>query len=183
MHTLRIISGCRRGCKLKPPAGIETRPTTDRVKESVFNLLQPWLPADSVLDLFAGSGALGIEALSRGAKQAVFVDRSKTAVQLIRENLDHARLAEGAAVQHMDALAYLAGCGLAFDIIFLDPPYNCGLIAPVLAKIQERGLLHPDGVIVLETEAGGEDAGSAFHILKAAKYGKTAVTLLEAYSR
>lgn len=176
---MRIISGCRKGHKLKAPEGLDTRPTTDRVKESIFNLIQFCRP-EAVLDLFAGSGALGIEALSRGAERAVLIDSDRKAIALIQENLKDARLDTFATVRMTDALSYLDTCGQTFDLIFLDPPYNKGWISPVLEKIAKRGILRPEGVIVCETEAGGEPMPETeYNLRKSVKYGKTIITILQ----
>lgn len=177
---MRIISGMRKGLKLKSPDGMNTRPTTDRVKESVFNLLQFCLPCDSVLDLFAGSGALGIEALSRYCSHAVFVDQNRQSFSLIKDNLVAAQLGEKASVYCTDALSFLRTCSQSFDLIFLDPPYNAGFLKPVLQEISERGLLSEDGIIVVETEENGESfEDSSFLVRRTAKYGKTIITLLQ----
>ncbi len=177
---MRIISGMRKGLKLKSPEGMNTRPTTDRVKESVFNLLQFCLPCDSVLDLFAGSGALGIEALSRHCSRAVFVDQNRQSVALIKDNLSTARLEETATVCCKDALAFLKECSESFDLIFLDPPYNKGLLKSVLKEIAERNMLREDGIIVVESEENGESIEDCpFSVRRVAKYGKTVITLLQ----
>ncbi len=177
---MRIISGMRKGLKLKSPDGMNTRPTTDRVKESVFNLLQFCLPCDSVLDLFAGSGALGIEALSRHSSHAVFVDQNKQSIALIQDNLSAARFQENATVICQDALSYLKDCPHSFDLIFLDPPYNMGLLLPVLQEIAKNNLLREDGIIVIESEENGESVeGSPFSVRRIARYGKTVITLLQ----
>jgi len=177
---LRVISGLRRGLKLKAPEGMGTRPTTDRVKESVFNLIQFHFPADSVLDLFAGSGALGIEALSRGSARCVFVDADRAAAQLVQENLRTARFEESAQVLNLRAEDYLVSCHEQFDVIFLDPPYNKGFLTPILAQIHAQGLLTEDGIIVVETERGGEAVpDTSFSVKKSVAYGKTVITILK----
>ncbi len=176
---MRIISGIRKGLKLKPPEGADTRPTTDRVKESVFNIIQPYLPAMRALDLFAGSGALGIEALSRHSNYCVFVEHSKAAYNLVRHNLDTSGFDKSSEIAFSDALIYLGSADEAFDIIFLDPPYNKGLILPVLEEISKRNLLNNDGIIVIETEKGGESAEHPdYKVIKRAAYGKTLITVL-----
>ena len=125
---MRVISGTARGRRLKELEGMETRPTTDRVKEGMFNVLQFDIEGRRVLDLFAGTGQLGIECLSRGAKEAVFVDRRTDAVRLIRENLKVTDLADRAKVVSGDSVAYLKSLQEQFDIILLDPPYAAGLL-------------------------------------------------------
>ena len=121
---MRVISGKARGVVLKTPRGSATRPTADRVKEAVFSILQFEIPGSSILDLFGGTGQLGIEALSRGAKQAVFVDARDDACQLIRENLKRTGMESSTKIIRSDYLAYLKCCRESFDIIFLDPPYS-----------------------------------------------------------
>lgn len=179
MKCVRIISGQSRGRKLIAPEGLDTRPTTDRVKESMFNLIIPYLPAKNVLDLFAGSGALGIEALSRHAEHCIFVDTAKDALSAIRKNLELSRQAEKADVLSIDSLSYLINTNSKFDIIFIDPPYNKGLLTKSIKLISERSLLSENGIIVAEGEVGGEEPPSdCFEILKRAKYGKTMVFVL-----
>jgi len=150
---MRVISGSARGCKLKAPDGLETRPTTDRIKESLFNILSPFLIDCRFLDLFSGSGAIGIEALSRGAKRTVFCDCSDKALKITKENIEKTRLNERSRVINSDALKaidILAAQGEKFDIIFLDPPYKSGLYKTVLEKIAAGGILAKDGFIISE---------------------------------
>ena len=177
---MRIISGMRRGLKLNAPEGFDTRPTTDRVKESVFNIIQFAVPCDECLDLFAGSGALGIEALSRGSEHCVFVDGDRRAGEVIKSNLSLANFLDKSDVIISDSLSYLDRCSREFDIIFLDPPYNKGFLEPVVQKIYEKQLLKNDGLIVIETERGGELPPDGFYtIRKTANYGKTTITILQ----
>lgn len=177
---MRVISGIRRGLKLKCIEGETTRPTTDRVKESVFNIIQTHLPADEVLDLFAGSGALGIEALSRYSGHCVFVEQDKQAFACIKQNLENAKLSDNATLILRDANTFLASCSSRFDIIFLDPPYNKGMLAPVFDMISKNKLLKDDGIIVVETEKDGENTEHTdFQVVRRATYGKTTVTILE----
>jgi len=147
-----VISGAARGRKLKEPSGLDIRPTSDMVKESVFNTIQFDIEGRRALDLFAGTGQLGIEALSRGARNCVFVDASTAAVKLIRENLNICGFSETAEVYQRDALKYLEGSG-AFDIIFLDPPYDSPLAGRALEKIIEFDKLKINGIIICETSA------------------------------
>ena len=125
---MRVITGTARGVPLKAPKGMDTRPTMDQVKEGIFSAIQFEVEGRTALDLFAGSGQLGIEALSRGAQRAVFVDRRTDAVKLIRENLALTRLEEGAKVVCGDSMAYLNALREKFDLIFLDPPYADDLL-------------------------------------------------------
>ena len=132
---MRVITGTIRGKRLKEPEGMDIRPTTDKVKESVFNIIQFRVPDARMLDLFAGTGQMGIEALSRGASEVVFTDKSRQAIKLIRENLDIAEFADRAKVINTDALAYLKS-GEKFDIVFMDPPYD----SPLLDKALQENL-------------------------------------------
>ncbi len=176
---MRVISGSARGRKLIAPDGFDTRPTTDRVKESIFNIISLSLPADSVLDLFSGSGALGIEALSRGSGKAVFVEKNKSAFEVTKKNIELARVSDRAGIVSDDALSFLDKTADKFDIIFLDPPYNTGLLRESIAKISKNNLLSPDGIIVAESEYMGEEPTEEhFDIIKRAKYGKTTVFVL-----
>lgn len=177
---MRVITGSARGKKLEPPVGMNTRPTTDRVKESVFNIIQSYLPAENVLDLFAGSGAMGIEALSRGSKNAVFIDNDFAAINVIKRNLDGTHLSEKAMVLKLNAEEYLNRCNEKFDIIFLDPPYNCDFLNITIKKIISSHILNEDGIIVVESEFGGETVEiNGLRCIKTAKYGKTVITVLK----
>lgn len=150
---MRVISGKCRGTHLEAPEGMETRPTTDRIKETLFNMIAFDLPECQFLDLFSGSGGIGIESLSRGAKQAVFVDQSREALQCIMKNLEKTRLASSAKVLSCsaeEAIIKLAGEHLKFDIIFMDPPYALHSIEKILLLIQEKQILAEDGYIILE---------------------------------
>lgn len=177
---MRIIAGTRKGLKLSAPEGMGTRPTTDRVKESIFNIIQMHLPAQRVLDLFAGSGALGIEALSRRSLHCVFIEHDRRAYNVALQNITSAKFQDNSELIFSDALLYLDSNPAPFDIIFLDPPYNKGLLAVVLDKISHGKLLKDDGIIVVETEKGGELAKHAdFEIHKCVSYGKTMITILK----
>lgn len=148
---MRVIAGTAKSIPLKTLEGSATRPTTDRVKESVFSALQFDLEGASVLDLFAGSGQLGIEALSRGADNAVFIDASPSAVKIVKENLKKTRLETQASVLCCDFLSYLKKCTQQFSIIFLDPPYAGTMLAEALDAINSFDILAPNGIIVAET--------------------------------
>jgi 16S rRNA (guanine966-N2)-methyltransferase len=150
---MRVISGTARGRKLKEPVGMDIRPTTDRIKESVFNIIQFDIEGRRVLDLFAGTGQLGIEALSRGAKSAVFVDESAAAVRFVRENIKCAGLEEADARVVRSAAQSFIRRGEKFDLVFLDPPYNAGLIGEILRMIMEIDILTENGIILCETQA------------------------------
>ena len=147
---MRVITGKARGIVLKTPDGMATRPTTDRVKEALFSIIQFDIPNARVLDLFGGTGQLGIEALSREAKSAVFVDERDDACKLIKENLKRTHLESSAKVIRSDYMAYLRNCKETFDIIFLDPPYAEVFLENSLKMITEIDILQSGGIIVTE---------------------------------
>lgn len=148
---MRVISGLAGGRRLKELQGMDTRPTTDKVKESLFNIIQFDIPGRRVLDLFAGTGQLGIEALSRGAASCTFLDQRRDAAALIRENLKTCRLDENARVIQGNSLSFLKSCGEKFDVIFLDPPYHTDLIDQALELVAKIDILSEHGIIVCET--------------------------------
>jgi 16S rRNA (guanine966-N2)-methyltransferase len=164
-HTLRIIGGEWRGRRIRFPARGGIRPTPDRVRETLFNWLSATVPGSRCLDLFAGSGALGLEALSRGAREATFVEQDRENAARLRETL--ALLAPGrASVVQAEALAWLGGRATAYDIAFLDPPFDAGLLAAALSGLDSRGWLAPDAFVYLEMPAKlGEPALPAGWIL------------------
>ncbi len=174
---MRVITGSARGMKLRTLSGLDVRPTTDRVKESVFSIIQFEIEGARFLDLFAGSGQMGIEALSRGASKAVFTDSSREAVKVVRENLEHTKLADRAAVRNEDSLQFLKVTKDVFDIAFADPPYAKGLIDEVLKILPEK--MSENGIIICETsmeEELPENAGR-FRKSKEYRYGKTKLTV------
>ncbi|MBQ6998704.1 MAG: 16S rRNA (guanine(966)-N(2))-methyltransferase RsmD [Clostridia bacterium] len=175
---MRIISGRARGTNLFAPEGLDTRPTLDRVREAIFSMIFTRTDGARVLDLFAGSGAMGLEALSRGAVAADFVDISPKACECVRKNLEKTRL-ESAKVSNTDFKTFLSNCNGCYDIIFLDPPYEAGYYSTALDIIKERSLLGDDGIIVLEcSEPDGFDC-RGFEVYRQRKYGKAAVYLLQ----
>jgi len=176
---MRVITGKARGVALKTPDGMATRPTADRVKEALFSIIQFDIPAARVLDLFGGTGQLGIEALSRGAKQAVFVDQREEACRLIRENLRRTKLESDAKVIRSDYMDYLRNCSDKFDLIFLDPPYAEVFLENSLKMITEIDILHSGGIIITERPLGKEFSCtfSGFSRSKDYKYGKTLLTI------
>ena len=152
---MRVISGTAKGKKLNSLEGLETRPTLDRVKEALFNILQFNIKESNILDLFSGSGSLAIEALSRGAKQAVVCDNSNKAIRIIKENLEATKLIEKVEIINKDyvqALENLKSKFKKFDIIFLDPPYKTDYVIKSINYILEYKLLAEDGIIVVETD-------------------------------
>ena len=176
---MRVISGKARGVVLKTPEGMLTRPTADRVKEALFSILQFDLPGTRVLDLFSGTGQLGIEAISRGAKSAVFVDAADAPCKLIQENLRRARMENEGRVVRSDYLQYLSQCKETFNIIFLDPPYAEVFLENAIKKISEIDILQSGGIIVAErpVEKALNVEIEGFSRSKDYKYGKTVLTL------
>ena len=176
---MRVITGKARGVQLKTPDGMLTRPTTDRVKEALFSIINFEIPGAKVLDLFGGTGQLGIEALSRGAKSAVFVDAREEACKLIRENLKRTKLEQDAAVVRSDYLDYLGRCLEQFNIIFLDPPYAEVFLENSLNRITEIDILQSNGIIVTERPLGKELPWELAGYTRSRdyKYGKTLLTI------
>ncbi len=176
---MRVISGKARGVLLKTPDGMKTRPTADRVKEALFSILQFDLPGTRVLDLFGGTGQLGIEAISRGAKSAVFVDEQMSACRLIKENLCRARMETEGQVICSDYMQYLSKCRDSFDIILLDPPYAEVFLENALKKISEIDILQSSGIIVAEhpVEKQISETFDGLTHVKDYKYGKTVLSL------
>jgi 16S rRNA (guanine966-N2)-methyltransferase len=151
-NRVRIIGGEHRGRKLEFPDVPGLRPTGDRIRETLFNWLAPSLPGAACLDLFAGSGALGLEAASRGAGQVLMLDRSQQVVAQLRANIALLGL-ERARVEQADAISWLQGRAQRFDIIFLDPPFADSLLHQACSMVQEQGWLNPGGLIYLEADA------------------------------
>jgi len=180
---MRVISGKARGSKLSTIESQLTRPTLDRVKESLFNIIQSRISESQVLDLFAGSGALGIEALSRGAKGATFCDNNPEAIKVIKNNLTKTRFIEHAKVINADyskCLEILKRENETFDIIFIDPPYKMDIAVKSIKIILDNQLLKKDGLIVLETDEAERDLkeleelekNDSIHITDQRKYGR-----------
>ena len=176
---MRVITGSARGAKLKTLEGLETRPTSDRVKEAIFNIIQFDVEGRRVLDLFAGCGQMAIEALSRGASHAVLVDRNAEAVKVIRENVKKVRFEDRTTILHSDYLRYLSTCREKFDIIFLDPPYAETFLENALQKISEIDILSEGGIIVCERSREKRIPSRIGDLIcsKDYCYGKTAVNL------
>ncbi len=179
---MRVISGTAKGVSLKTPSGMETRPTADRVKEAVFSIIQFHIPGARILDLFGGTGQLGIEALSRGGKSTVFVDRREEACALIRENLRRAKLESNARVVRGDYLTYLNRTKETFDIIFLDPPYGEDFLENSLIRITEIDILQSGGIIVTERPLG-KDLSLDFPGFSKSRDYKYGNTLIAVYQR
>lgn len=151
---MRVIAGSARRLNLRTLEGLETRPTTDRIKETLFNMINPYISGTVFLDLFAGSGQIGIEALSRGSKSAVFVEFNKEAVNCIEENLEKTRLKDNAKVMNSDVMSALRKLEgkYVFDYIFMDPPYGKNLEKETLNYLKESDLVNEDSVIIVESD-------------------------------
>jgi 16S rRNA (guanine966-N2)-methyltransferase len=176
---MRIIAGEHRGTRIFAPPGRETRPTSDRVRENVFNIVAPWVEEAHVLDLYAGSGAMGLEALSRGATAAVFVESDPGAVRAIERNLDKLRV-RGATVLRVEATTALsreAAAGRKYDLVLLDPPYAMTDFAPLGRYLPD--VLADDGLLVVETAARVEPELPGLSVRTTRKYGSTRVTVFE----
>lgn len=179
---MRVISGTARGMRLQTPKGLSTRPTTDRVKESMFNIISFRIRESRVLDIFAGSGALGIEALSRGADSCTFVDSSRESICVINENLQKARLDDRADVISSKVESALSRMsGEKFDMIFMDPPYCKGFIEPVLLFIVDNNILDADGIVVVEHDSNDKTPESIKTLVKSDErtYGGTTISFYE----
>lgn len=176
---MRVITGSARGCKLTAPEGMDVRPTGEKVKEGLFSSIQFEIEGAYVLDLFAGSGQLGIEALSRGAAHGVFVDSSARSLRCVNENLRNTKLARAAEVISRDSYDYIKMTAQKFDIIFLDPPYRYGHIARLLplaaAKLKDGGSI----ICEYEKEAGQPDAPEGTILKKVYNYGKISVAVFK----
>lgn len=176
---MRVITGKARGVVLKTPDGMATRPTADRVKEALFNIIQFEVPAAKVLDLFGGTGQLGIEALSRDAKSATFVDERQDACRLIKENLKRTKLESQGRVVRSDYLAFLKTCREKFNIILLDPPYAEVFLENALKMITEIDILETSGIIVAERPVGKDLPWDFPGYVRSRdyKYGRTLITI------
>ncbi|GMQ56910.1 16S rRNA (guanine(966)-N(2))-methyltransferase RsmD [Vallitalea sediminicola] len=165
---MRVISGKARRINLITPIGLDVRPTTDRTKETLFNIINVDVYDSEFLDLFSGSGAIGIEALSRGAKRTVFVEKSIDSLKCIQENLDNTKLSDMALIYRIDVLKALDKIYVnkdKFDIIFMDPPYDQGWESKVISLIEQNDLLDKDGMIICESSIG-----TAFDFIDGTKY-------------
>jgi 16S rRNA (guanine966-N2)-methyltransferase len=176
---MRIIAGERKGHTIYAPKGLDTRPTSDRVRENVFNIVAPWVEGARVLDLYAGSGAMGLEALSRGAAAVVFVESDVDAVRAIERNLDRLRLT-GARVVRADATTGLAqetAAGRKYDLVLADPPYAMTDYDPLARQLAH--VLADDGLLVLESAARTEPELARLVVRTSRRYGSTRVTVFE----
>ena len=176
---MRIIAGERKGHTIYAPKGLDTRPTSDRVRENVFNIVAPWVEGARVLDLYAGSGAMGLEALSRGADSAVFVEAEADAVRAIERNLDKLRLTRATVlrVEASTGLAQEATAGRKYDLVLADPPYAM-TDYDTLARYLPR-VLAEDGLLVFESSARSEPEIPGLAVRTTRRYGSTRVTVFE----
>ena len=172
---MRVISGYARGRRIIAPKGTKIRPTSDRVKEAIFNTISPLVAQSDFLDLFAGTGNIGIEALSRGANSCTFVDKSLQAIKCIKNNLSNTGFEDRSTIMLGDSRTIIAKLTQTYDIIFLDPPYGYDLVIPIMKKL--KLLLKEEGIIVVETENKIElpSQCDTFRLLKTSRYGDTQV--------
>ena len=178
---MRIITGSARGIKLKTLEGEATRPTAERIKEAVFSRIQFDLEGRRVLDLFSGSGQLALEALSRGAQEAVMIDKSSEAIKIIRENAEKTGLKDKCRIFQSDALDYIRrNTGEQFDIVFLDPPYASGLYTPILKALLSSNMLKQTSIIVCESDKDifSGEMKDKFEIIKQNRYGRIISTIV-----
>jgi len=179
---VRVISGTAKGRPLRAVPGTNTRPTTDKVKEAIFSMIGPYFSGGDVLDLFAGTGGLGIEALSRGMDRAVFVDADKKAVEVVAANLRATRLEDRAEVYRNDAVRALKALGKRqrrFELVFLDPPYRMTAIEELVTTMQQLGVVGVGTTVVVEHDAENQftDRIGAAECVRRAEYGETAVSV------
>ena len=176
---MRVITGTARGRRLKEPMGMETRPTTDRVKEGIFSSIQFEIEGRRVLDLFGGTGQMGIEALSRGAAHCTFVDIRREAVGVIRENVTSTGFADRASIVQGDALAFLERGGAKYDLIFLDPPYQTDLLKKAVEIITKIDIVSENGIIICENGFGADwpAVSPPYRLHREYRYGKIRTAL------
>lgn len=177
---MRIITGTARGVRLETLEGENTRPTAERVKEALFSMIQFDIESRRVLDLFAGSGQLGLETLSRGAIKAVFVDSDKKSADIIKRNAQKAKLYDKCTVLNVDYKQYLKNAGgrETFDIIFIDPPYGSDMLENALELIIAADILHDNGMIICESDNSSPFTADGMELFRHARYGKTYITIL-----
>lgn len=178
---MRVISGKARGLKLNAPKNDDVRPTTDRVKESLFNMINSYIMDSDVLDLFAGTGSLGIECLSRGSNKCIFVDNSKESINIVKSNIKKARVESESTILNLDFKSAINSLGLKnekFDIIFMDPPYYKNMFSDALGSIDNKNLLKEDGIIVVEHDTKDKFPDNIGRLYKTRdkKYGNTTIT-------
>lgn len=173
---MRVIAGSAKGRKLKTLEGMDVRPTTDKVKEAIFSSIQFQIPGAVVLDLFAGSGQMGIEAISRGAQKVSFVDRSAKSLQVTCENLEALHFMEQAQLSQTDAASFLRTAAQQYSVVILDPPYRKGMLEQLLPLLEP--LMESNGIVICEHETGLvlPEVVQSLHQTKTKKYGAISVT-------
>lgn len=179
---MRIISGDWKGRRLKALKGNATRPTSDKVKGAIFNILGDKVRGAKVLDLFAGTGSLSLEALSRGATEAVLIEKSRKAWEVVNDNIQMLGVQEQVQLYNMDAFSFLKQTrDEGYDLIFVDPPYRQGFIDRVLALVNENIILNPEGVIIIETASDEEitDDIASLEIRITKQYGDTKIWFIQ----
>lgn len=179
---LRVIAGCEKGRILKPVPGKNTRPTTDKVKEALFSMLTPYLNGGMVLDLFAGTGGLGIEALSRGMDHSIFVDYDRNSFEVIKYNVEACGFSDQSEIYKNDAeraLKALVKRKIKFDVVFLDPPYKLSKIEKIIGYLALNHMVDKDGIIVVEHDVNLQLPVNieSFNVVKMATYGITGITI------
>lgn len=178
---MRVIAGSLKGRKLRSPADDSVRPTSDKVKEAVFSMLMPYLSDSIVIDLFAGSGGLGLEALSRGAKRAYFVDKDRRSIALVRDNVKHCGVEDQSVIMCSDHASAINRIHEKADIVFLDPPYNAGLMTDCIKLLSASGTV-PEGGLLIAEHSRDEvlpEQIAGFVMIKEKRYGKTIVSVYE----
>ena len=179
---MRVIAGQAKGRELVAPKGMRVRPTSDRVRQSLMDILAPWTVGRVWLDLFAGTGAVGIEALSRGARRVVFVENDRRALSALEANLRRTGLMDGADVRRLSvaqALPALAAEGWSFDVIFADPPYERGLVDETVSRVGSMSLLAPGGLLVVQHSSRERPvAPSGWRVVREASFGETVLSFL-----
>lgn len=178
---MRIIAGELKGRRLTSPSDYRVRPTTDKVKEAIFSMISPYIQDSIIFDMFAGTGNLGLEAISRGAKRAYFIDRDRTSIGLVRQNVLYCKVEDRAVIMMADYASAIGKLSEQADVIFLDPPYDAGYMVNCIEMISENDLLVDDGVIVAEhssAETLPEEIGEMM-LIKTKRYGKISVSLYE----
>lgn len=178
---MRIISGEFKGRRLMTPSDDRVRPTTDKVKEAVFSIIAAYIPEGVFLDLFAGTGNMGLEAISRGAKRAYFTDIDRRSIAIVRENVKHCRAEDRSVIMCTDYISALDKINDTADVIFLDPPYKEGIIEACIAKIAECNILKSDGIIVAEHSNRDKlpEELFGFKLMKKRGYGKIGISIYE----
>lgn len=178
---MRIIAGELKGRRLSAPSDYRVRPTTDKVKEAVFSMIAGYLSDSVVLDLFAGTGNLGLEAISRGAKRAYFADKDKTSIAIVRENVKHCKVEDRSVILWSDFASVFKKINDKVDVIFLDPPYSAGYMEKCFSLIAESSILEEDGIIVAEHSSAETlpDEMPGASLIKTKRYGKISVSIYE----